>query len=235
MKKAKFVAWVICAVILYAIGGFCVLFGLVGLLASPDDTAFCICFIAFGLVFIVPAAIGTKKLKGQRKSGADAHTHSDASNVNHPSPTSTAIAYRDSLQSTSGQTQPRQENKIKKEKTPRPYIRGKFNMAGGLDIPAGVPCNVEFYDDHIGIVALGREYKLPHRKIQNVSISTIKELQKQYVSSAGGAILGAAIAGPLGALIGGGAKQKTIRSNKHLLIFAYTPNEDSADLSQIIF
>lgn len=42
-------------------------------------------------------------------------------------------------------------------------------------------------------------------------IKTDKEIQQQYVSSVGGAVGGAVLFGPLGAITGGRAKKKTVK------------------------
>lgn len=55
-------------------------------------------------------------------------------------------------------------------------------------------------------------------------IKTDVEIQKQMVSSAGGAVAGGLMFGALGAIIGGRVKTKDIRTASHYLIITYTDN-----------
>lgn len=57
-------------------------------------------------------------------------------------------------------------------------------------------------------------------------IKTDTEIQQQYISSVGGAVGGAVLFGPLGAMIGGRAKKKTIKNEVHrYLIITYQSPE----------
>ena len=56
-------------------------------------------------------------------------------------------------------------------------------------------------------------------------IKTDSEIQKQYVSSVGGAIGGGILFGPIGAAIGGRAKQKTTHTTQSYLIITYKNSE----------
>jgi hypothetical protein len=64
-------------------------------------------------------------------------------------------------------------------------------------------------------------YNLSFDKIRDVTIKTDIEIQKAYVSSIGGAVGGAVLFGPLGAMIGGRAKQKENKTINNYLIFTY--------------
>lgn len=55
-------------------------------------------------------------------------------------------------------------------------------------------------------------------------MKTTSEIQKQVVSSVGGAIGGAVLFGPLGAMIGGRAKTKELRTVSTCLLFTYEKN-----------
>ena len=55
----------------------------------------------------------------------------------------------------------------------------------------------------------------------DVCVKTNVEIQKQYVSSVGGAVAGAVVFGPLGAMIGGRAKEKKSKEFHQYLIFTY--------------
>ncbi|MEH2944892.1 hypothetical protein VSQ32_19130 [Lachnospiraceae bacterium KK002] len=54
-------------------------------------------------------------------------------------------------------------------------------------------------------------FELEKSKITDMCIKTDKEIQQQYVSSVGGAVGGAVLFGPLGAITGGRAKKKTVK------------------------
>lgn len=72
---------------------------------------------------------------------------------------------------------------------------------------------------------------LMREKITDMVIKTDTEIQKQIVSSTGGAIAGAVLFGPLGAIIGGRAK--TIKTHTSYLIITY--KDDNGDLAYIGF
>lgn len=98
---------------------------------------------------------------------------------------------------------------------------GKFQLLSGLNMPTGTTCKVVAAGDKMVISALKQEYTLPNRKIIGVDIQTMKDFQKQYVSSIGGAVAGGVLLGPLGAILGGMAQQKTIKNTTPLLIVTY--------------
>ncbi|MED3803685.1 hypothetical protein P4562_17310 [Lysinibacillus xylanilyticus] len=58
-------------------------------------------------------------------------------------------------------------------------------------------------------------------KVRDILIKTDVEIQKNYVSSAGGAVGGYVLFGPLGAMIGGRAKEKKSTNTEKYLIFSY--------------
>ena len=53
------------------------------------------------------------------------------------------------------------------------------------------------------------------------------EIQQQYVSSVGGAVGGAVLFGPLGAMIGGRAKKKTDTTTTYYMIITYKNAENN--------
>ena len=71
------------------------------------------------------------------------------------------------------------------------------------------------------ITSGGNTFNVALNKLTDVQIKTNAEIQKQYVSSVGGAVGGAVLFGPLGAMVGGRAKQKQIRTLEHYLIITY--------------
>lgn len=103
----------------------------------------------------------------------------------------------------------------------RPLFSGRFYHEAGLDLPPDVKCTVTYRPDRLTFSAMNQEFSLDHRKVRSVAKTTRKQLQRQYVSSAGGAIAGAALFGPVGAILGGSARQRTVRDYTRYLIFAY--------------
>ena len=93
--------------------------------------------------------------------------------------------------------------------------------ASGLPVPERTLAQVYYFDDHVEIDAGGVEYDLSMDKIQSVSIQTNVDRQTQFVSSAGGALLGAAVAGPIGAVVGGRIKEKQTQQTESYLIIHY--------------
>ena len=91
----------------------------------------------------------------------------------------------------------------------------------GLPIPENTLCQVYSTPSRIEIVANGQQFNLTKEKIIDVSITTNTEIQKQLVSSSGGALGGAMLFGAVGALIGGRTKAKDVKQVKSYLIFTY--------------
>ena len=111
---------------------------------------------------------------------------------------------------------------------------GSFVHVSGLDLPAEVKCKLAYHAAYLSVSAMNQVFTLPNDRICSVSVSTQRKLQRQYVSSAGGAVLGAALLGPMGALLGGGARKRSIRSSTRYLIFAYRA-EGSEQMKYLIF
>lgn len=112
--------------------------------------------------------------------------------------------------------------------TNKPLFSGSFYHMSGLNLPPETKCKVSYWPDRLSFSAMNHTFSLDHSKVRAVTKTTRKDIQRQYVSSAGGAIAGAALFGPLGAIIGGSAKQKTVRDYSHYLIFAYgNPGEET--------
>lgn len=102
-----------------------------------------------------------------------------------------------------------------------PSIKGVFPHTVGLPIAEGSICTVTAFDNRIVIEGSGNKFNLDKRRLLDVTIKTDLEIQKAYVSSAGGAIGGALLFGPLGALVGGRAKKKETKKLSNYLIFTY--------------
>lgn len=96
-----------------------------------------------------------------------------------------------------------------------------LSHVNGLPIPENTLCNIRSFSDRIEISTNGNQFNLSKDKITDICFKTDVEIQKQYVSSVGGAIGGAVLFGPLGAMIGGRAKQKKNKEIHTYLIFTY--------------
>lgn len=119
----------------------------------------------------------------------------------------------------------REKDLNKKEKERKKGERdayGTLTLVGGLgDLPQGSNCQVVYNSTRIKFTASGQDFVLDASKLLDVSVMTQKEIQKQYVSSIGGAVAGAALLGPIGAIIGGRATQKKINQVSEYLVITY--------------
>ena len=91
----------------------------------------------------------------------------------------------------------------------------------GLPVAEGVPCTIHAYSDRLEFYSGTTSITLTADKITDMCIKTETEIQQQYVSSVGGAVGGAVLFGPIGAIIGGRAKKKTSRTINYFLIVTY--------------
>lgn len=106
--------------------------------------------------------------------------------------------------------------------------RAKLKLVGGLgNLPQGSVCKTRYNTNRIIFTANGQEFTLETTKLIDVSVMTQTDIQKQYVSSAGGAIAGALLLGPLGAIIGGSPSKKSIKSKQKYLVFSYRSNDET--------
>lgn len=121
-----------------------------------------------------------------------------------------------------------------------PAITGKH--VTGLPIAEGLQCTLEYINDFIEIKQGNNTFNLETTKVTDITETTDTEIQKQYVSSVGGAVGGAVLFGPLGAIVGGRAKQKKSKTVTHYFVityrsdeeikyisFEYTPSKDATD------
>ena len=100
--------------------------------------------------------------------------------------------------------------------------KAKLKLVGGIgSLPAGYKCDIIYNESSMRILGGGQEFFLDASKMIDVSVMTQSEIQKQYVSSIGGAIAGAMLLGPFGAIIGGMATQKKVQSKKKYLVITY--------------
>ena len=114
----------------------------------------------------------------------------------------------------------------------RKSIRGKFKHIKGLSIAGNTQCEVLSYPSEYQFVSGAVKFKLAKNKVIDVSVKGDVDVQNQYVSSVGGAVVGGALFGTLGAAIGGRAKKKQIRTASIYLIITY---KDSENVKYIIF
>lgn len=104
----------------------------------------------------------------------------------------------------------------------------------GLPLVEGTMCNLFLCEDKILIECKDTTFNLYKDKIIDVSDKSETEIRKSYVSSVGGAVGGAILFGPLGAIIGGRTKEKTEKEEKQYLIFTYKDKEKNKYISFLV-
>lgn len=97
----------------------------------------------------------------------------------------------------------------------------------GLPVAEGLICTIQAYKDHVDFISGTTHITLEGKKITDMCIKSETDIQQQYVSSIGGAVGGAVLFGPLGAMIGGRAKKKTSKTTTFYFIITYK-NADAA-------
>ncbi len=112
-------------------------------------------------------------------------------------------------------------------------IKTKFNHISGLPIPEGAMCKVSSNEESIEIVSGTTNISLNRKKITDMNVMTAGDVQKQAVSSVGGAIAGGLVFGPLGAIIGGRVKTKSIKKSTKCLIITY--RDKDGELAYLAF
>lgn len=130
------------------------------------------------------------------------------------------------------------ENKTTNHETPIDYssivdysnptikpIKGNFRHINGLNIAENAQCEVLLYPSGYEFKSGAIKFNLPKSKVIDVTVKTDREIQQQYVSSIGSAVGGAVLFGPLGAIIGGRAKKKSIKTYSSYLIITYKDGE----------
>lgn len=96
----------------------------------------------------------------------------------------------------------------------------------GLPVPENTSCEIRTYADHFEFRGGNMDINLSRSKIVDVTVLSDVEIQHQAVSSIGGAALGYAALGPLGAAIGGRVKNHTVRTATPYLIITYRDGEE---------
>lgn len=103
-----------------------------------------------------------------------------------------------------------------------------FTHISGLPLADGAECNVILGNGEYVFERTGTQIHLSFSKIRDVACKTETEIRNNYVSSIGGAVGGAFLFGPVGAMIGGRAKKKTdIKTTKYFMI-AYNKDDETA-------
>ena len=103
---------------------------------------------------------------------------------------------------------------------------GYFKHITGLPLAEDYQCKVMYCPDKICIDTNGFEFNLPLTRISDMSIKTDIEISNTYTSSAGGAVGGALLFGPVGAMIGGRVKKKESKTIEQFLIITYEKEEN---------
>lgn len=105
-------------------------------------------------------------------------------------------------------------------------IYASMYHVNGLPLTENAFCEILSYPDNITFRYGTTEINLARNKITDMCVKTDTEIQKQAVSSVGGAVAGAVMFGALGAMIGGRAKTKKIKTTTHYLIITYLNNQE---------
>lgn len=129
--------------------------------------------------------------------------------------TDTTQAEKTHLESSQNDTQIN-ENSIIKKITAR--------HISGLPMGEGASCSLYLYNNKVVFEKDAASYSLLFEKIADVTVKSDMEIRKSYVSSAGGAVGGALLFGPVGAMIGGRIQEKTDATFQDYLIFTYYKN-----------
>lgn len=101
-----------------------------------------------------------------------------------------------------------------------------YTHVNGLPIPENTPCQISSYPDRIEFESGATKITLARQKITDMCVKTDTEIQQQAVSSIGGAIAGGVMFGPLGAIIGGRAKNKKVKTVTKYLIITYINDQE---------
>lgn len=104
----------------------------------------------------------------------------------------------------------------------------------GLSVSERILCEILAMKDTYSFIASNITSSLQREKVVDIAMKSETEVQQQYVSSVGGAVLGGAILGAAGAAYGGRAKKKEVRTTTTYLVFTYK-GETNTDIKHLIF
>lgn len=96
----------------------------------------------------------------------------------------------------------------------------------GLPLADGIKCSIVYNADSLTIKGGGNTFSLNYSNITGLDVKTKSEIEKHYVSSAGGAVAGAILLGPVGAIIGGRAKKVTDIKSTSFYIITYKQKDE---------
>ena len=96
----------------------------------------------------------------------------------------------------------------------------------GLPVAENSFCTLKYIEDCIKIESGNSIFNLPLEKITDMTTTTDVDIQRQYVSSVGGAVGGLVLFGPLGAMVGGRAKKKEHTKITNYFIITYKDNDE---------
>jgi len=114
------------------------------------------------------------------------------------------------------------KKKMKNLKNQGLSVYAAFHHVNGLPLAENLLCEVFSYPDRIEFKAGTTNIKLAREKITDMCLKFDTEIQNQAVSSIGGAMAGGVMFGTLGAIIGGRAKNKKVKTTTQYLIITYT-------------
>lgn len=115
----------------------------------------------------------------------------------------------------------------KKVKKPVPIA---VPLIDGLPIANNALTKINVLENAVLFESENNKIELPFNQLRNIHHTNTVDIQKTVSSSIGGAVGGFVLAGPLGAMIGGRSKEKTIRDLKLLLLFEYQSTEGKVKL-----
>lgn len=118
-----------------------------------------------------------------------------------------------------------------KRKRKDPTYAFRLAHIDGLRLAQGTSCVAHYENGMVEIQGGGARFQLDIAKIMKAEVRTETEIQRAYVSSAGGAVAGAMMFGALGAMIGGRTKEQTSSTSKSFLILTYLKNDEIAYIS----
>ena len=124
-----------------------------------------------------------------------------------------------------------EKNKQKNQQALQRGVSVQVNHVSGLAVAENVLCDIECDETMVSISASGAVFKIPMERVTIFEIFTNVEIQKHYVSSVGGAVGGAVLFGPLGAMVGGRAKQKETKTTTSYLIINYKKENEVLSVS----
>lgn len=120
----------------------------------------------------------------------------------------------------------RTKNKTKDKQQDEKSMTCTMKHINGLPIAENINCVINSLPNSFEFLSGSMKFELEKSKITDMCIKTDKEIQHQYVSSIGGAVGGAALFGPLGAIIGGRAKKKKVKKEIHYYLIITYKSED---------